>query len=183
MPGEEKPTFYLGVLSRRPFPSDAPDALDEFLCIQYPEFDAPENEQVERDALAVLLGEIGPAVTLTHSSTGIRGWITGTNPVTAFDRLTTFPIQIVWGDYVRTKLSSAGSASQRRRGSERQKPCCRKSTAATISLRRSSSDADLLAELVATQARHQVGRQDQIATLDRHPQMQPLDGQGNGCRR
>ena len=45
--------------------------------IQTPEFNAPENEQVETDALAVLLNEIGPSVVLTHSSTGIRGWITG----------------------------------------------------------------------------------------------------------
>lgn len=29
-------------------------------------------------ALAVLLNEIGPSVLLTHSSTGIRGWITAT---------------------------------------------------------------------------------------------------------
>ena len=126
------------------FPTDDPEALDEFLRIQYPEFNAPENEQVETDALAVLLGEIGPAVVLTHSSTGIRGWITGTKsdkvaaivsyepgavvfpegevppqldradgtkvdagvaiPVAAFDKLTRFPIQIVWGDYVPSRL-------------------------------------------------------------------------------
>ena len=140
LPGEAKPTFYPGVQ----FPTDDPEALDEFLRIQYPEFNAPENEQVETDALAVLLGEIGPAVVLTHSSTGIRGWITGTKsdkvaaivsyepgavvfpegevppqldradgtkvdagvaiPVAAFDKLTRFPIQIVWGDYVPSQL-------------------------------------------------------------------------------
>ena len=58
------------------FPTDDPAALDEFYRIQTPEFDAPENEEVETDALAVLLGEIGPAIMVTHSSTGIRGWIT-----------------------------------------------------------------------------------------------------------
>lgn len=73
MPGEAKPTLYPGVQF-----SPEPEALDEFLRIQYPEFNAPENEQVETDALAVLLDEIGPSVLLTHSSTGIRGWITGT---------------------------------------------------------------------------------------------------------
>ena len=72
LPGEAQPTFYPGVQ----FPTDDPAALDEFYRIQTPEFDAPENEEVETDALAVLLGEIGPAIMVTHSSTGIRGWIT-----------------------------------------------------------------------------------------------------------
>jgi len=72
LPGETQPTFYPGVQ----FPTDDPTALDEFYRIQTPEFDAPENEEVETDALAVLLDEIGPAIMVTHSSTGIRGWIT-----------------------------------------------------------------------------------------------------------
>jgi hypothetical protein len=72
LPGDAEPSFYPGVQ----FPTTDPDALDEFLRIQTPEFDGAENEQVETDALAVLLGEIGPAVMLTHSSTGIRGWLT-----------------------------------------------------------------------------------------------------------
>lgn len=71
--GDPTPDFYPGVQ----FPQD-PRALNEFFRIQYPEFNAPENEQVETDALAVLLNEIGSSVLLTHSSTGIRGWITGT---------------------------------------------------------------------------------------------------------
>ena len=74
LPGEASPSFYPGVK----FPTEDLDALDEFLRIQTPEFNAPENEQVETDALAVLLEEIGPSVMLTHSSTGIRGWITAT---------------------------------------------------------------------------------------------------------
>ena len=73
LPGDPTPNFYPGVQ----FPQD-PRALNEFFRIQYPEFNAPENEQVETDALAVLLNEIGPSVLLTHSSTGIRGWITAT---------------------------------------------------------------------------------------------------------
>jgi hypothetical protein len=71
LPGQSQPTFYPGVQ----FPTDDPAALDEFYRVQTPEFDAPENEEVETDALAVLLEEIGPAIMVTHSSTGIRGWI------------------------------------------------------------------------------------------------------------
>jgi hypothetical protein len=73
LPGDPTPDFYPGVQ----FPQTE-RALNEFFRIQYPEFNAPENEQVETDALAVLLNEIGPSVVLTHSSTGIRGWITAT---------------------------------------------------------------------------------------------------------
>jgi hypothetical protein len=74
LPGDPTPNFYRGVQ----FPSHDRAALDEFLRIQYPEFNSPENEQIETDALAELLREIGPSIMLTHSSTGIRGWITAT---------------------------------------------------------------------------------------------------------
>ena len=137
------PDWYPGVQ----FPTDDPDALDEFFRVQTPEFNAPENEQVETDALAVLLGEIGPSVMLTHSSTGIRGWITGLKsdkvaaivsyepgavvfpqgelpppvpradgatvvlgrevPLAEFKKLTRFPIQIIWGDYIPKTLDPA----------------------------------------------------------------------------
>ncbi|MBI2186789.1 MAG: alpha/beta fold hydrolase [Acidobacteria bacterium] len=73
LPGDPTPDFYPGVQ----FPQTE-RALNEFFRIQYPEFNAPENERVETDALAALLNEIGPSVLLTHSSTGIRGWITAT---------------------------------------------------------------------------------------------------------
>src|ERR1700694_5691042 len=122
------------------FPTGNAAALNQFSRIQTPEFNAPENEQVETDALAVLLDEIGPSVVLTHSSTGIRGWITGLQsnkvpaivsyepgavwfpegevpppvpradgatvvlgrsvPMAEFLKLTKFPIQILWGDYI-----------------------------------------------------------------------------------
>lgn len=135
LPGDPTPDFYPGVQ----FPQTE-RALNEFFRIQYPEFNAPENEQVETDALAALLNEIGPSVLLTHSSTGIRGWITATKttnvaaivsyepgdavfpdtempppiervdgmklspgrgiPMAEFLKLTTMPIQIVWGDYI-----------------------------------------------------------------------------------
>ena len=78
LPGDPTPDFYPGVQ----FPQ-TPRALNEFFRIQYPEFNAPENEQVETDALAVLLNELGPSVLLTHSSTGIRGWITATKTANA----------------------------------------------------------------------------------------------------
>jgi hypothetical protein len=74
LPGRPAPEFYPGVQ----FPVKNANALNEFYRIQYPEFNAPENEQIETDALAVLLSEIGRSVLLTHSSTGIRGWITAT---------------------------------------------------------------------------------------------------------
>ena len=140
LPGEPAPTFYPGVQ----FANDK-RALDQFFRIQYPEFNAPENEQIETDALAVLAKEIGPSIVLTHSSTGIRGWIFGTKapsniaaivsyepgtavfpegevppqiprvdgmkvdagntiPMAAFMNLTRMPIQIVWGDYIPSKM-------------------------------------------------------------------------------
>jgi hypothetical protein len=140
LPGEAEPTFYPGVR----FPTDDPVALDEFFRIQTPEFNGQENEDVETDALAVLMAEIGPSIMLTHSSTGIRGWIAaikGNNvaaivsyepgafvypegelpppiamagggeqpagrevPMPDFLKLTRFPIQIVWGDYIPAEM-------------------------------------------------------------------------------
>ena len=139
LPGMLEPEFYPGVQ----FAHDQ-HALDEFFRVQTPEFNAPENEQVETDALAVLLSEIGPSIVLTHSSTGIRGWITGFKsdkvaaivsyepgayvypqgelpapipradgtmqspgrevPMADFMKLTKFPIQILWGDYIPREL-------------------------------------------------------------------------------
>ncbi len=133
---ESAPDWYPGVQ----FPTTNAAALDEFFRVQTPEFNAPENEEVETDALAVLLREIGPSVVLTHSSTGIRGWITALKsdriagivsyepgavvfpegevpppipradgtmqipgravPMAEFMKLTRFPIQIIWGDYI-----------------------------------------------------------------------------------
>ena len=140
LPGEPAPDYYPGVQ----FAVDDPDAMDEFYRIQYPEFNSPENEQVETDALAVLLGEIGGSVLLTHSSTGIRGWVTATKsenvagivsyepgavvfpedempppllradgtmvpagrpiPMADFLKLTTIPIQIIWGDNIPSEI-------------------------------------------------------------------------------
>ena len=143
LPGQTKPTFYPGVQ----FPTDDPVALDEFFRIQTPEFDGPENEEVETNALAVLMEEIGPSIMLTHSSTGIRGWIAAIKsdnvaaivsyepgdfvypkgelplpipmagggqqsvghevPMQDFLKLTRFPIQIIWGDYIPTEIDPA----------------------------------------------------------------------------
>ena len=74
LPGMSAPDFYPGVQ----FAVSNKKALDEFFRIQYPEFNDAENENLESDALTTLLKEIGPSIMLTHSSTGIRGWITGT---------------------------------------------------------------------------------------------------------
>jgi hypothetical protein len=133
---EASPRWYPGVQ----FPTGNAAALNQFSRIQTPEFNAPENEQVETDALAVLLSEIGPSVVVTHSSTGIRGWITGIKsdkvaaivsyepgavvfpegevppaipradgtlqvpgravPMADFLKLTKYPIQILWGDFI-----------------------------------------------------------------------------------
>jgi hypothetical protein len=57
LPGTAEPQFYPGVQ----FPRTR-EALNEFLRIQYPEFNAPENEQIETDALAQLLNELGRSV-------------------------------------------------------------------------------------------------------------------------
>ena len=140
LPGETEPTFYPGVQ----FPTDDPDVLDEFFRVQTPEYNGAENERVETDALAVLADEIGPSIMLTHSSTGIRGWVTATKtdnvaaivsyepgdfvypdgelpppilmadggeqipgreiPMEDFLKLTRFPIQIIWGDYIPTEI-------------------------------------------------------------------------------
>lgn len=71
LPGEREPTFYPNVQ----FPADDPDALDEFFRIQYLEFRELENLQIETDALAILLEEIGSSIVLTHSSSANRGWV------------------------------------------------------------------------------------------------------------
>jgi hypothetical protein len=73
LPGDPTPDFYPGVQ----FPADQ-KALNEFFRIQYPEFDEAANEDTESNALAVLLDQVGPGVLLTHSSTGVRGWLTAT---------------------------------------------------------------------------------------------------------
>ncbi|HEY5623916.1 MAG TPA: alpha/beta fold hydrolase [Gammaproteobacteria bacterium] len=143
LPGETEPTFYPGVQ----FPTDDLQALNSFFRIQTPEFNGEENETVETDALATLLDEMGPAIVITHSSTGIRGWITALKtdnvaaivsyepgafifpegelpppiaiagggeqspgrevPMSDFLKLTRFPVQIVWGDYIPRELDPA----------------------------------------------------------------------------
>lgn len=65
------PQFFPGVQ----FPVND-KAIDQVLRARYPEFDEPEDVQLETGALATLLNEIGPAIMLTHSGSGIRGWWT-----------------------------------------------------------------------------------------------------------
>jgi hypothetical protein len=66
------PQFYPNVQ----FPKDDPAALNQFRRADYFEFQTPENVQLQSDAVAELLKEIGPAVLLTHSGSGVRGWWT-----------------------------------------------------------------------------------------------------------
>jgi hypothetical protein len=75
---QPQPTYFPGVAF-----SQDPDVLDQFFRIQYPEFNAPENQQLESDALAVLLEELyaehkSKSVVFSHSSGGVRGFYTGT---------------------------------------------------------------------------------------------------------
>lgn len=51
-------------------------AIDQVLRARYPEFDEPEDVQLETSALATLLKDIGPAIMITHSGSGVRGWWT-----------------------------------------------------------------------------------------------------------
>jgi hypothetical protein len=75
---QPQPTYFPGVAF-----SQDPDVLDQFFRVQYPEFNAPENQQLESDALAVLLEELYEehgkgAIVHSHSSGGVRGFYTGT---------------------------------------------------------------------------------------------------------
>jgi hypothetical protein len=66
------PRFFPGVQ----FPTHDPYALDQLFRGRYPEFEARENDSVEVASVVALLDRIGPAVLLTHSGSGIRGWLT-----------------------------------------------------------------------------------------------------------
>ena len=74
---QSQPTYYPGVAF-----SHDPEVLDQFFRVQYPEFNAPENQQLESDALVVLMEEIfvehgEAAIAFSHSSGGVRGFYTG----------------------------------------------------------------------------------------------------------
>jgi pimeloyl-ACP methyl ester carboxylesterase len=74
---QSQPTYFPGVAF-----SQDPKVLDQFFRVQYPEFNTPENEQLESSALAVLLDEIyaehkSKSVVFSHSSGGVRGFRTG----------------------------------------------------------------------------------------------------------
>lgn len=75
--GQPQPTYFPGVAF-----SQDPKALDQFFRVQYPEFNAPENQELESSALAVLLDELaaegrGKSIVFSHSSGGVRGFRTG----------------------------------------------------------------------------------------------------------
>ncbi len=66
------PEFHPGVQ----FPVSSPEALDQLFRSAYPEFNIPENVQIQSDGVAKLLDEIGGMTLITHSGSGLRGWWT-----------------------------------------------------------------------------------------------------------
>jgi pimeloyl-ACP methyl ester carboxylesterase len=49
--------------------------FDQFYAAQFPSIPSfPQQQQLNRDALAALLDKIGPAILLTHSQSGAFGW-------------------------------------------------------------------------------------------------------------
>ena len=75
--GQARPTYFPGVAF-----SHDPEALNQDLRTQYPEFNTPEHVEVESDALAVLLNDIyakgrEKSIVFGHSSGGVRGFRVG----------------------------------------------------------------------------------------------------------
>ena len=75
--GQPQPTYFPGVAFSRD-----PEALNQNLRVQYPEFNAQENVELESSALAVLLEEIyaerrEEPIVFSHSSGGVRGFRVG----------------------------------------------------------------------------------------------------------
>ena len=125
------------------FPQD-PDSLEQWWRQQVPTTGTGGGRDVTVDAVSAVFDKIGPGVLLTHSASGILGWLTrikndnvtaiasyeptgcafpedevpppipttagpvSGNPVSAadFDKLTTIPIQIIYGDFIPTSESN-----------------------------------------------------------------------------
>lgn len=66
------PNYFPGVQFSRD-----PEALNQWWRQQTPDT-APTSNDVATDAVAALFDQIGPAVLLTHSASGVLGWITAT---------------------------------------------------------------------------------------------------------
>ena len=65
------PDYFPGVqFSRRP------EALDQWWRQQTPDTGSGGGQQVSTDAVAALFAKIGPAVLISHSASGILGWLT-----------------------------------------------------------------------------------------------------------
>lgn len=58
------------------FPTDDPAALEQANRARYLEFDTVRNAQLETDAAAVAVNQIGPAVLVTNSAGGFRALLT-----------------------------------------------------------------------------------------------------------
>ena len=66
------PTYYPNVQTPRD-----PAFLDQILRAAYPDNeDFPDSFQLEAESVAKLLDDIGPAILMTHSSSGQPGWLT-----------------------------------------------------------------------------------------------------------
>jgi hypothetical protein len=89
----DPPEFFPGVQ----FPTDDPEALAQMFRGRYPEFENPGAWEADTDALATLLDEsIGPAVVVTHSGSGIRGWLTAIKSENAKAVVAYEPVQFVF---------------------------------------------------------------------------------------
>jgi hypothetical protein len=66
------PAYYPNVQ----FPADDAGALDQLLRAAYPEFNVPDNVQLQAEEVGKLLDELHGAALVTHSGSGVRGWRT-----------------------------------------------------------------------------------------------------------
>jgi len=67
-----EPNFFPGVQA----PTRDPKWLDQMLRARYPEDNNPDADQFEADSVTALLNKIGSSVLVTHSGSGVRGWVT-----------------------------------------------------------------------------------------------------------
>jgi hypothetical protein len=70
--GAEYPHWFEGVQ----FPTKDPEAWNQASRARYLEFDTIENAQLQSDAAAKLMDQIGPSVALTNSAGGMRALLT-----------------------------------------------------------------------------------------------------------
>jgi hypothetical protein len=124
--GTKYPDWFPGVQ----FPTNDAKAWEQATRARYDEFDTVKNAQLETDAAAQAIDQIGPSVLVTNSAGGWRALLTALKtksdnikaivayenpgfvqldpgpygpvyvPISEFKKLTRFPIQFVWGDNI-----------------------------------------------------------------------------------